>query len=541
MARGWWSWAAALICAGSAVGISVARHVVLGPDLDRPRGAGVWKITWAVTGTLTDKDAVIQPLPPNFRRQHVYDERYHSKELLHRAGRERNIDRHDREIVWRRANASKGPEPFRLTYVFRCVLGMHRPTNGMDQRTRELDAAPGDGVCRRPGPHIESDDKSVAEAARALSPENGTEFDQVQAFYEYVAGLDAQPMLENPSAADCLREQAGDALGKSRLVVALCRSRGIAARLVWGLNLAGDREPALHHWAEAWLPRQALWVPMDPTYRYFGAAHFPPHYVVLHLGDDDPVRGAAGAKSAFLAQPLADPASREDEEGGEAPAPFARALFLRLSLYNLRPAEQHLVKFLLLLPLSALIVSLYRTVIGVPTFGTFSPALLGLAFLDLKALPWGLGIFVATVLVGWILRRVLDHFHLLLVPRTAILLTLIVIFLMGVVGVAHHFGAPVTHYIALFPLVILTHLVERFWTVEAEDGTVASFKTLLGTLVVAVTVSVVLSREPVAAWMMQHPESLGLVLAAQFVLGRYTGYRVTELYRFQDLIEEEKA
>src|SRR5206468_7169932 len=114
-----------------------------------------------------------------------------------------------------------GPAPFRLSYVFRCVLGMHRPTTGMEQRARELDAAPGEGgVYRRPGPRIESDDKAVADAARALSPENGIEFDQAQAFYDYVAGLNPEPMQENPGAVDCLREGSGDALGKSRLLVA---------------------------------------------------------------------------------------------------------------------------------------------------------------------------------------------------------------------------------------------------------------------------------------------------------------------------------
>jgi hypothetical protein len=82
--------------------------------------------------------------------------------------------------------------------------------------------------------------------------------------------------------------------------------------------------------------------------------------------------------------------------------------------------------------------------------------------------------------------------------------------------------------------------VERFWTIEAEDGTAVSFKTLLGTLAVAVTVSVALAPYAVTAWMFHYPETLGLVLAAQFVLGRYTGYRLSELYRFGDLVQEEQ-
>ena len=217
-------------------------------------------------------------------------------------------------------------------------------------------------------------------------------------------------------------------------------------------------------------------------------------------------------------------------------SPDDGAVWQELSLHPLPPVEHQLVRFLLLLPLGALIVTVYRVVIGIPTFGTFTPALLGLAFLDWKVLPLGMSIIFVTVMLGWGLRHVLDHFHLLMVPRLAILLTLIVLSLIAFVVTAGRFGIPVTQYVALFPLVILTHMVERFGTVEAEDGTPASFKALLCTFLVAVTVSLVLSPDVVTATLFSYPELLGLVIAALFLLGRYTGYRLTELYRFQDFI-----
>ena len=34
------------------------------------------------------------------------------------------------------------------------------------------------------------------------------------------------------------------------------------------------------------------------------------------------------------------------------------------------------------------------------------------------------------------------------------------------------------------------------------------------------------------------PETLGLVMAAQLLIGRYTGYRLVELWRFRDLIKD---
>src|SRR5205823_11130514 len=170
-------------------------------------------------------------------------------------------------------------------------------------------------------------------------------------------------------------------------------------------------------------------------------------------------------------------------------------------------------------------VCVFRNVIGLISFGTFAPALLGLAFRDLTSLP-GILVFLSILLVGWLMRRVLDHYHLLQVPRIALMLSLVVILLVTIIILANYYSMPATRYISLFPLVILTGMIERFWTLEAEDGMVASFKTLLITLGVSATIALVLSIRPLSQHLFRYPETLGLVMAAQLLIGRYTGYRL---------------
>src|SRR5207245_5146242 len=92
----------------------------------------------------------------------------------------------------------------------------------------------------------------------------------------------------------------------------------------------------------------------------------------------------------------------------------------------------------------------------------------------------------------------------------------------------------------LFPMVILTGMIERFWTLEVEDGTSSSFKTLLGTLTIAATISLFLSLHAVVRHMFRFPETLGLIMAAQLLIGRYTGYRLSELFRFRDFLKQER-
>jgi hypothetical protein len=201
---------------------------------------------------------------------------------------------------------------------------------------------------------------------------------------------------------------------------------------------------------------------------------------------------------------------------------------------DLPPTERQLVEFLLLLPLAALVCCVVRVVIGLHTYGTFAPALLGLSFRDVESFA-GIFILIVVLSVGWLARRGLAQLNLLQVPRSAVMLSLVVTILLGYVLIANARGRPVAGVIPFLPLVIVTALIERFWMTEEEDGTTAAIKILLATLATAVAVFAIVRWPIVVRSMTEHPEALGLVVAAQMLLGRYTGYRLVELYRFREL------
>ena len=136
---------------------------------------------------------------------------------------------------------------------------------------------------------------------------------------------------------------------------------------------------------------------MCPFYHHFGKV--PSTYLVFGFGDLAMARGrrVRDLDYAFLVE-----RSRNTEvaSADNSALRSSRAV----SLYMLPPAEQLLVEFLLLLPLASLIVCVYRNLIGLHSFGTFAPALVGLAFRDLHSLP-GVCVFVGILLVGWLMRR----------------------------------------------------------------------------------------------------------------------------------------
>jgi hypothetical protein len=208
-----------------------------------------------------------------------------------------------------------------------------------------------------------------------------------------------------------------------------------------------------------------------------------------------------------------------------------------LSLLGLPPAERRLAEFLILLPPAALIVCLVRQVVGWSTFGTFSPALLGLAFRHPET--WqGFPVFLGLLLGGWAMRQVLQPLRLLHVPRLSVLLTMLALALLLVVAQAPKLGWHLSDDLILFPLVILTGIIERMWLIGSEDGQRASFQILLTTLLTAVLISGLLGRPAVVDFLLHHPEMLLLVMAGQLVLGRFTGMRWTEIARFRWLVSD---
>jgi transglutaminase-like putative cysteine protease len=528
MSKTWLSTATALAFAAGALAVFVARKSVLGPEADGPLG---WDVKVSVSGTLLTKDAAISiTQPPDFRQQHISEERFESSPELRPPLPGKGAGQ--RKYTWRRQKNHTEPESFHLEYSF--LYSRQRPTPEMERRTFQKNQAPERDANLKATPQVPAKNERIVRCAAEQAPANLSPREQAHALFKFVAGLHNLPVPAPQSALECLKQGGGDALGKARLLTALCRNRGLPTRLVAGLVLVGRGDQQLHYWVESWVGNE--WLPMDPTHGHFSESNLPENYLILRIGSG-PVVAARGVQSQerFEFRPRHNFAIDD-----YAPSP-AKTFWRAVSLYSLHVSEQHMVELLLLLPLAALLVSLARTIIGIQTFGIFAPALIGLAFIESGAFPWGLAVFLVTVLVGWGMRHLLERFHLLQVPRVSALITLIIIFLLAVILGANYLGITPTRYIALFPLVILTFLVERFWTIEAEDSTSASFRTLLYTFVVAVAVSLVLRHDVIRTWMFRYPETLGFVLASLFLLGRYTGYRLTELYRFSDLIQEPPA
>jgi transglutaminase-like putative cysteine protease len=503
------------------------RHQVLGREIRAPMGPGVYKVTMLVRAKSQGNAKIRMLCPLDFKQQHVFREEFESKEMavkpVEGGARER------RPVQWiQKTGGGKGPVEGR--YEFYCAVNAEA-TAPMSRLARQLYEAPRADDYQHKETHIDPNDPEIVRTALRQAEKLTRSADQAQALFQYVSEWVAnEPAvgMQVTSDIECLQAGRGDAAAKSRLLAALCRSRGIPARLVSGLKLTQQHDVTAHWWVEAWTGDK--WLPMCPSYGHFGKV--PANYLVIGFGDEQIVRGhnVRDLDYSFLVE------HHTPRDGTVHAGTWLQQLFRAISLDSPPPGERALVEFLLLLPVAALIICICRNVIGLSCFGTFAPALIGLAFRQWESLP-GILVFVSIVLIGWGFRRILDSYHLLQVPRTSFLLSLVVVLLLGTILAANYEEMGFTLYFSLFPMVILTGMIERFWTLETEDSTTSSFRTLMMTMGISALISLTASWRPLLWQLMHYPETLGLVMAGQLLIGRYTGYRLLELFRFRDFAE----
>jgi hypothetical protein len=215
------------------------------------------------------------------------------------------------------------------------------------------------------------------------------------------------------------------------------------------------------------------------------------------------------------------------------------SIFSKFSLYRLPLPLQTMFTTILLVPIGTLVLALARNIIGIPTFGIFTPILLTLFFKE-TSFGFGMFFFGIVVLIGIGERYVLDRFHLLAVPRMSIILIMVILFMI----LYSLFAADITmvsqKHLAFFPIVIVTTNIERLSIMLAEEGLVNTLKTLVGTLVISILGYSLYSISALEMFMFTNPELLFTVIGLLILIGKYKGYRISEFLRFRDLVRQKK-
>jgi len=192
------------------------------------------------------------------------------------------------------------------------------------------------------------------------------------------------------------------------------------------------------------------------------------------------------------------------------------------------------LSLILVLPVIAAIIVVARTLVGVETFGTFSPVIVSLAFVT-TGLRWGTAIFAVIVGVGALVRALLQRVRLQLVARLAILIAVVAAVMAGLTVIGASFGVGALMNVSIFPMVIMSNVIENFSTSQAEFGTREAVRLTVNTLGLAALCYLAVDLTGMQSLLLAFPELLVMAIAVDIGLGKWRGLRLLEYLRFFDL------
>jgi len=501
-------WAALLILAGLAV--SAYKALMLGMPLRADQEALVWtvqaRIGFQAEGGPAIVDLEVPAATPGFVKldEHFIASRYGM--ALDEAGDQRKV-----QWVKRRAAGSE-------TLYYRIAV------------TRS--EQPGEWQDRPRFPSPPTYEEPYATAIRVLINDVRQESADVFTYTrELLRHLDARRHEQNVAL---LRAAAATPVEWTRQVIEILKGVRIPARILWALPLkeaAGDVRlvPLLQvHNGKSWLT-------FDPE---TGDSGLPAEVLPWRVGDH-PLYSITGGHDIDVKLSVTQ-SHRDLIEVARDSAARVDSVFADFSPLALPVDSQNVYRVLLMVPLGALIVVLMRTFVGISTFGTFMPVLIALAFRETQ-LGWGIVLFSLIVSIGLMLRFYLERLMLLLVPRLTAILIIVVALMLIISLVTNKLGVERTLSVALFPMVILAMTIERMSITWEENGAREAILHGLGSLLIAALSYLVMNQPDLVHLMFVFPELLLAVLGLSLLMGRYTGYRLSELRRFRNFRGENGA
>ncbi|MCD6194883.1 hypothetical protein J7K05_01615 [bacterium] len=210
-----------------------------------------------------------------------------------------------------------------------------------------------------------------------------------------------------------------------------------------------------------------------------------------------------------------------------------------LSVAVAEGADYKTFLWLLLFPWAVTILVISRQLIGFKTYGIYIPSVLAVALFAI-GLRFGLLFLSAALAVGTVVRYLLSGWRILDLPRRAMVMisvALVIVWLL-IFSVNQGYFLARLAPVAVFPVLIIIVASERFITSQLRLPFGKALSYTLQTLTVVIAAVFLMRWSVLQNFTWQYPEVVVILIVINFILGRYTGLRLTEFLRFRKLIFE---
>lgn len=487
--------------------LAVSVRLGLKGDGDLPTGDSAWTLSTTLQVVATEKGATIAIPPP-------WDTRYSrlfAQSLSHSGLRQKRIksevDKRDIVLVAAKAGSYTTEAIFSIHVSALARSEPNKQTLSEQNRAQWLSASEGVSINT---PATLAIVERLTKAAQ--SPE-----EIIGKLFDYVSSNIRIDQRASSDSEIALSKKRGTALGSIRALTALLRTAHLPARMVTGVNLQVTAKEQPFFWLEVYDAES--WLPLDPVHGYI--KQLPAFYIPLRKADGPLVttENARVMSTVWKIDTAYAPRSLLSSD--------RRKLSDILDLNRLSPASRENLGVLLLLPLGVLATEIMRQLIGIRTYGTFTPSLLALAVVHVE---WrtAMIIFMLVTVIGVAIRSFLPKLNLQRTPLLAIVFTLVSLSMAIVVSGFIYFDPAMDSIVVLLPVVVLTMLVDRIYSVADERGMRTALVRLFWTTVSALISLLILLQAEWGTWLVAYPEIHAITLACIIMIGLYQGPKLRD-------------
>lgn len=189
----------------------------------------------------------------------------------------------------------------------------------------------------------------------------------------------------------------------------------------------------------------------------------------------------------------------------------------------------------LIIPFLLTLVAFFRHFVGFSTIGIFIPVWITILMFKFGSIF--IPIFFVFFLLNYCLHFLFRNFNLLYAPRITLFITInILTFILFSNILASIFWIELSVESSIY-LIVMAILFEKMILVITGKELNEYKKVLIYTLIISYIWYFIFSLDIVAQLVLSYPEIILLLIPVNFMIGRFTGLRITEYFRFREIIK----
>lgn len=208
---------------------------------------------------------------------------------------------------------------------------------------------------------------------------------------------------------------------------------------------------------------------------------------------------------------------------------------------------KYLVLLILLLPVVFTIIGISRHIIGLRSLSAYVGVLLTYILLEIGKVDnnkfdfavgafYGSLLFLLSILMSGALYRLLKRFRMHYIPKLSILITGVTIAYIYIIAFTVFLDRDLLLDISPLAIIILILIGENIMSVYAKKNFRYAFTISIETLLVSIFSFGLISIDSFRTLIMNNLLILVLIVVLNFYVGRFLGLRLTEYWRFRNIL-----